>query len=425
MRMLAGPLLRNRDFRRLWAGETVSLIGAEVATLALPLTAVIVLDATPLQVALLSAATWSPYLLVSLFAGVLVDRRRRRPLLVGANLARAGLLSVIPLAAVSRTLSIEMLYLIAFAMGVFTVIFNLAYRSYLPAVVGREHLIEGNSKLQASASLAEVGGPSLGGVLVQAVTAPLTLLVTALTFIISAVNLAFIRQSEPAPVHQSCSSGVWREISSGLRLTVRNSYLRAFAGAATTYNFFEQVVLSLFVVYAVRELAITPAQLGIIMGIGSVGALIGAFVAEPIGERIRLGYAIIGATILECAAFLLIPAASGPHLLNVCLLTLAFLIVGFGGAVDNVYWSSLRQAVTPNHVLGRVLASYSFFSLGVVPLGALFGGLLQAIIGIRATLLVGALGSLLSVVWLLDRDVRTLVRLPSETMIGHLDDRSN
>ena len=397
-------LWRHRDFRKLWAGETVSLFGSEVTELALPLVAVLVLDADAGQMGLLAAARFAPFLLVTLPAGAWVDRRRRRPVLVASNLGRALLVGLVPLLAGLGLLGMGHLYGIAFAVGVLTVLFDVAYQSYLPSLVDRDQLVEGNSKLQASASAARVGGPGLGGLLVQLIGAPRTLLVDAASYLVSAASLLAIRGREPAPATNAggvSGVGFRQEVAEGLRVTYRNPVLRAMAGLAATYNFFSQVIEALLVLYATRELGLSAGLIGLIVASGSVGALVGAALTGRLERRLGVGPSLILAVVVECAALLLVPIASGPAPLAAGLLGLAFAGNGFGLGLSNVLAVSLRQAVTPDRLLGRMNASYRFLTYGAIPLGALLGGALGELLGLRTAVAVGAVGSLLTVPWAL------------------------
>lgn len=395
------PLWRHPDFLKLWAGETVSLLGSEVTVLALPLLLTITLHATALQVALLNTAIWAPYLGVSLFAGWWIDRHRRRPLLIFADLGQAMLLGLIPVAVLFHFLRIEFVYVIAVLVGTLAVLFSLAYRAYIPSLLGRENLLDGNSKMQVSASIAQIGGPGLGGLLVQVFTAPIAILLDAVSFLFSATGLILIKKKEFISVSTDTRESIWRQIGAGLRLTFKNPYLRVFTLNAMTYNFSDQFILALFVVYATRELLIPPILLGTIMATASIGALLGALIADPLAKRLGMGPALISSNAIECLALLLIPLAGGPLALKVTLLICAFFFNGMGLACANVYFPSIRQATTPDGLLGRMSASYAWLILGVVPIGAALAGVLQQYIGIRATLFCGAIGILLSFAWLL------------------------
>lgn len=409
-----GGVWRNQDFLKLWAGETVSLFGSQVTTLALPLTAVQSFAATPAQMGILSAARFLPFLLLTLVAGVWVDVYRRRPILVGANLGRAFVLALVPLGAVMGWLRMWHLYAVAFGVGALTVLFDLAYQSYVPSLVEREELVEANSKLQTSASAAEVGGPALGGLLVEWLSAPVAVAADALSFLVSAVLLGAIGRPEPRMDAPAQRVPLFRQIGEGLRITFSNPYLRSLAGEAATYNFFETAILALFTLYATRELGLSPAQLGTVMGTGAVGALLGALVAERAARVLGLGRAILASMALACVAPLLIPLVRGPLPVVIALLVAAFFVNGIGLAMSNVHVVSLRQAVTAPHLLGRMNASYRFFVYGAIPLGSLFGGLLGEHLGVRSALLVGAGGLCAALLWVVSSPVPRLRRLPEQ-----------
>jgi predicted MFS family arabinose efflux permease len=269
-------------------------------------------------------------------------------------------------------------------------------------------LTEGNSKLQASAAAAEAGGPGLGGLLVQLLTAPFALVVDALSYVISVATLMSIRKAEAEPVHGTAHRAFLREIGEGLGITYQSPYLRAIAGSAATYNLFEMALLTIFVLYATTQRGLDAALLGLILATGSVGALVGSILALTFAERWGLGPTIIGSVLVECAALLLIPLADGPLPLLVATLALAFFLNGCGLGISNVHVVSLRQAITPDRLLGRVNASYRTLTYGAIPLGALLGGFLGEAIGLRPTLLASGLVLLLACIWVLLSPVRGL-----------------
>ena len=393
-------LWRHPDFLKLWAGETISLLGSQVTLLAIPLTAAMTLKATPLQMGTLGTVQYIPWLLVGLFAGVWVDRMRRRPVMVITDLGRAALLGLIPLAAVAGILRMEHLYFVGFLVGILNVFFEVAYTAYLPVLVQRERLVEGNSKLQASASVAEIGGPGLAGGLVQLVTAPIAIAVDSLSFLVSALSLTWIGTPEPRPTPTNDSRNIMSEIRDGLRLVFANPILRAFALASVTTNFFVDVHLAVFVLYVTRELGISPVILGSIYAIGSIGGLLGSLFAERLVKRLGLGRVIIGAQILVTLAVLVIPISGRQFWIALPLIVTAEALWGFGAVVYVVNTVSLRQVITPDRYQGRVTASLRFVTWGIAPLGFLFGGVLGDFIGLHSTLLVAVVGPLLSVVWL-------------------------
>ena len=298
--------------------------------------------------------------------------------------------------------------------GVLTVAFDVAYQSYLPSLVDRGQLVEGNSKLQASASVARVGGPGLGGLLVQLVGAPRALLLDAASFAVSTASLLAIRHREPAPVDPGRSrAGLRREIAEGLRVTYRDRVLRSMAGLAATYNLFEQAVLALLVLYATTDLGLSAGLIGLVVSVGSLGTLAGTALAGRLERRLGVGPSLILAVVVECASLLLVPLAAGPRVVAAGLLGLAFVGNGFGLGLSSVLAVSLRQAVTPDRLLGRMNASYRFLTYGAIPLGALLGGALGELLGLRAAVAVGAAGSLLTVPWVLLPPLPGLRRMPA------------
>lgn len=413
MKLEDGNLWRNRDFLKLWGGETVSLFGSHITNLALPLAAALTLNASPAQMGVLNALRYLPFLLITLFAGVWVDRHRRRPILVAADIGRALLMGLIPLLALAGVLAMEHLYAIVFAAGALTVFFDLAYGAYLPSLVERANLVGANSRLQASASAAEVGGPGLAGILTQLVSAPFAILLDALSFVVSALSLWLIRKPEDRPARPDERRDLAREIREGLRVTFGNRYLRAIAGEAATYNLFNTAMDTVFVLYATRRLGIGPGMLGLIVATGSAGALVGAALAGPLGRRLGSGPTILLGMIVGCAAPLLIPLVVDASPVGLGMLVAAYFVGGMAVAVTNVHVVSLRQTITPDHLLGRMTASYRTVIYGTLPIGAMIGGYVGSAFGLRAALFVGALGVLSAVLWVIFSPVPGLRDLSS------------
>lgn len=405
-------LWRHADFRRLWISETVSLLGSQISLLALPLTAVVLLRASAWEMGVLGTLEFAPFLLLSLFAGVWVDRLPRRPVLLGANLGRALILGTIPLAAWMGVLGMGYLYVVAVVVGVLTVFFDVAYQAYLPTLVGREQLVEGNSKLEASRSVTQIAGPAAAGWLIQLLGAPIAIAVDAASFLVSALVLGRIRLVEALPRGEEAQQNIWRDISEGLQIVVGNPVLRAIAGCTATSNLFATIQGTVLTIYAVRELGINAGLLGTIYAVGSAGALLGAVIADTIARRLGVGRTIIVTTLLAGIAGFAVPLAAGPLPLAVSLLVGWQLLSSFTIPVYNITQVSLRQALTPLRLQGRMNASMRFFVWGTIPLGALIGGGLGELIGIRPTLLVGAVGGLFAFLWVLWSPVRHLREQP-------------
>lgn len=409
-------LWRHPDFLKLWSGQTISVFGDQIATLALPLVAVLTLKANAVEMGILGAAERAPFLLVGLFAGVWVDRMRRRPILIGADVGRALLLGSIPAAALLGRLTVHYLYVVAFLVGILTVFFDVAYQSYLPVLVSRERLVEGNSKLEVSNSVATIAGPGLAGALVQLITAPLALLLDAVSFVASVASLLWIGAPEPAPRPADEAAGgragIWREIGEGLRVVLGNRLLRAIAGCTGTSNLFGSMTFAVFVLYVTRDLGLSPALLGIVLAAFGPGGLLGALLAGPAARRLGIGPAIVGSIAVIGVAGFLVPLASGPIAVTVPLLALSGFVGGMMNPIYNITQVSLRQQITPDRVQGRMNATMRFIVWGTMPIGALAGGFMGALIGLRPTLFVGAVGALLAVLWVYFSPVRALREQP-------------
>jgi MFS family permease len=406
-------LWRNRDFLLFWGGETVSLLGTQLTLLALPLTAVLLLGATPAQMGLLTVAEFAPFILFTLFAGVWLDRVRRRPMLVASNLARGVLVASVPLAAFMGWLSVEYLYVVLFLTGAMAVIFELAYQSFLPTLLRREELVEGNSKLFASASATEVGGPGIAGVLIALLSAPFVLLIDAVSFLLAGAALWRVRTVELAPTPKRERTSIRRDIALRLRATFGNPLLRAFAAEATAYNFFNQVFITLFVLFATRQLGFGPELLGLIFAGGSLGALAGAMLARPVAKRLGLGRTILTGAMISCFSPLLIPLSALAGSFALPMLLLGFFTTGFGISLTNVHVFSIRQSLMPESMRGRMIASYRFITWGAIPVGAALSGLMAEWIGLWPTMLGGALGLTTAWLWFLFSPVRRLREMPT------------
>jgi MFS family permease len=407
-------LWANPDFIKLWAGQTVSKFGTHLTDTAMAATAVLVLHATPAQLGLLGAFAGLPVLLVSLLAGVWVDRLRRKPILITADLGRAVILLSIPLAALAGALSMGQLYVVAGLVGALNVLYNVADQSFLPAVVTRDKLVEANARIGASDALAEIAGPSLGGLLVQVLSAPYAIFVDAGTYLFSAASLGLIRSREPQPVRR-VRPDVWREILDGLRTVARQPVLRALMGITATHRFFGNFIGTIYWLFLVRDLGLPPAIVGVSIGLGGVGALIGTLVAEPITRRFGVGATLIGSVVIiaSVSAPLLLPLTTWPVIAVSGVIFFIQLVGDVFWAVFFINVTSLRQAVIPMEILGRASASLDFVGEGAAPIGALVGGLIATLIGARGTWLLGAAGIILGSAWLIFSPVRGLRALPA------------
>ncbi|GGR23193.1 MFS transporter [Deinococcus ruber] len=382
------------DFRRLWAAQSVSLIGSEVTTLALPLTAALVLKATPVQMGLLAAASQAPFLLFSLLAGVWIDHTPRRPWLIFSDVGRAILLLSIPATALLNVLSLIQLYSVAFVVGLLTVFFEVAHFAYVPALLPRRQLTEGNSKIQVSYAAATAAGPGLGGVLVQWLSAPFALLIDAGTFLISAWLLWGIRHRESLPP-QGNRHGMLQEIQGGLHALLGHPLLRPIIVASALMTLMTGGIGAVYILYATRELQLGVGVIGLIATAGGLGALPGAVLTRWAAQRFGVGRTIVGGWLGWALMGLAVPLASGAPWLVVMMLCMGQGLGSLADTVANVQQWSLRQVVTPDGLQARVTASHRFLVQGAGALGALLGGFLGASIGLRLTLWVCSLGVIL------------------------------
>jgi MFS family permease len=405
-------LWRNADFLKLWAGQSISLIGSEVTGLALPLTAALILNATPAQMGILGAVQYVPALLLGLFAGVWIDRVRRRPILLFADVGRALLLASIPVAILFGAHSMNYLYGVAFAVGALTVLFSVAYQAYLPTLVEKAHLVEANGRLEASRVFAFIVGSSLAGVLVQLLTAPIAILADA-CFLVSVFTLAIIRTPEPKPVRSAERKHIFAEIGEGLRMTFGHSLLRPIVITSAIFNLFAAILNSLVILYLVRDLHFSPVAIGGMSAVAGVAGLLAALIAGRISRWFGVGWTIVGATLLISGGWLMVPLTGSLLGPSIPLVTLGASLGAMGDVFYNVNAMSVIQAVTPNRLRGRVSASVRFTLWGLQPLGALAGGFIGQTYGLQVALFVSSAGFLSAFLWALFSPIRRLRTHPT------------
>ncbi len=409
---MTAELWRDREFMKLWAGQAVSELGTVVTRTALPIAAVLLLGATPIQMALLLTSASAAVLLFGLAAGAWTDRLQRRPIMIGADAVRAVALASVPGAAFAGVLRMEHLYAVVFVEAALGAAFDAAYRSYLPSLVGRGRLVEGNSKLEMASAVAEIGGPGLGGGLVQVVTAPLALLIDACSFVVSAVSLALIRTPEPRVVASADRGSIASEIGEGLRFVWRERTVRAMTAGGVVNRFFGGFYV-LYTIYALTELRLPPILLGAVVSVGGVGSLVGAALAPRLGMRLGTGRAILIPWTASVALGVLTPLAAGPPLIAALFLFVPQLL-GDGLATSGIVnLVALRQAVTPDALLGRVAATREVLFEAVAPAGAFAGAAVAEAIGIRGAFAVAVAGMALGVAIWWASPMRAVRRLPA------------
>jgi MFS family permease len=413
-RFLPGGLWRHRDFRNLWAAETISVFGSQFTALALPLAAVLLLDASAFAVSALVVIEFLPFVLFALPAGVWVDRMRRKPILVTGDLVRAALLGSLPLAYAFDALTLGHLYVVAFLVGVCTVFFDVAYQSYLPSLVERDQLVEGNSKLEVSRSVAQLAGPGTAGTIVSALSAPIAILLDAISYLASAVFLFGIRKGETLPERapEVERPSMLADAREGLGFVLRNPYLRAISICTATSNFFWSMGGAILVVYAVRELDMSAAALGLAFSLGNVGPLLAALTTNRISGRLGVGPTILASSVVFSLAMLPVPLATSSNPVPFLVVSAAF--GGFAAVVYNITQVSFRQAICPERMQGRMNAVIRFMVWGTMPVGALLGGSLGTWVGLRPALWVAALGGLGTFLPILLSPVSRLRTMPQQ-----------
>ncbi|MGH3009056.1 MAG: MFS transporter [Gaiellaceae bacterium] len=414
MRRPTGGLWSHPDFLKLWAGQSISELGSQISQFAIPLLAALNLHCSPFQFALLGVLGFLPFILFALPAGVWVDRLHRRSILIVGDSSRAVLLTLIPILWATHVLQMWHLLVLTFVIGVFTVFFDVAYQSYLPALIDREHLVDGNAKLQLTVSVAQVAGPSASTSLVIAVTAPYAIIGDAVSFVISSVFMIRMRHREDLAARTAGEprSKMWPDVKEGLRWVVGHRWLRAIASCTGSSNFFSSVLFSIGLLYMIRGLHMPKYQLGIVFGVGGAGSILGALLVNRLNKRIGVGPSIVVTAIsfsIGGLGYALAPR--GWAALPVLILAQA--LFGFGAMAYNISQVSLRQAITPERLQGRMNAAMRWIVWGTIPLGSLAGGAIASKWGLHTAVWVGAIGGLFTFLPVTLTSVRKIGEMPA------------
>ncbi len=413
-------LWRHADFLKFWSAETISQFGSQISLLALPLVAINILEASPFEVALLSTIEFLPFILFSLPAGAWIDRLRRRPILIAGDVGRALALGSIPVAFALGGLTIWQLYVVGFLVGTLTVLFDISYQAYVPSLVDRDQLVEANSKLEISRTVAQAAGPAIAGVIIQVLRAPLAILLDAVSFAWSGIFVLLIRREEPTPDRHTDEHGRPRgsmrsEVAAGLRYVLGNRYLRGIAASTGISNLFTSIGFATLLVFLVRELGLGAGAIGVAFGLGNIGAIVGALTAGRFSRRLGVGPAIVVSMAVSAPALFLVALA--PADVAFPFLVASGMLTGFSSVVYNVNQVSFRQAITPERLQGRMNATMRFIVWGTIPIGQIVGGLIaqgltDAGVGLRPVILLGGIGASFAILPLVLTPVRTIREMP-------------
>jgi len=389
-------LWRNRDFRRLWVSLTITHFGGQVTFLALPLTAALLLAATPFEMGVLIAVEALPFALFGLFSGVLVDRSRKLPLIVAADVGRGVVLLAVPVAAWTDRLSMPVLYAVGFLVGAWGVVGWAAYQVFMTERVGRENLVAANSKIALSDSSAQLVGPGLAGLAIQWLTAPIAILLDAFSFFLSAWLLRGI-PSRPgdAPQPPRERRSVWQDIGEGLDMIRRTPLLRSIAWGVAAWNLLRHMFLAVIILFATQDLGLSAASIGMAWMAGGLGCIAATLATRRVNLRRGVGPVMLGGVFVTGIAWGMIALTQAGNGFTVAILAAGLFAYGFGGTLFFINYLSLRQAVTPDHLLGRVISSMIFLTVLTAPLGSLLGGALGEWTGLRTTLWIAATAGVL------------------------------
>jgi MFS family permease len=412
MRRPTGELWSHGDFMKLWTGQTISEFGSQISGLAVPILAAKSLHATPFEFAVLGMLNFLPFILFALPAGVWVDRLRRRYILIAGDAARAVLLGLIPVLWALGVLQMWHLLVLQFVIGIFTVFFDVAYQSYLPALINREHLVDGNSKLQLTVSVAQVGGPPMAGALIAALTAAYAIVADSISYVVSTIFMIAMRHRENVPQHAAGERPkMWPQVKEGLNWVVRHPWLRSIAACTGTSNLFSSVTFSILILYMIRTLHLSNLEIGFVFAVSSAGSIAAGLTTSRLNKWLGVGPTIFWTIATSSVAGLFYPLA--PKSFPLPLLMAGGALFGFGAVAYNITQVSLRQAITPERLQGRMNAAMRWIVWGTIPLGTLLGGAIATWFTLRTALWVGGFGELLAVIPIATGSVRSVKEMPA------------
>jgi len=411
--IISGVLWRHSDFMRLWAAQTVSSIGARIAREGLALASVLTIDAKPFQLGILAALIMGPSVVVGFFAGGFVDRSRKRAIMVGTDVIRALVLLSVPVAAWFHILRMEQLYVVGALIGGANILFDISDHAYLPHLIGRDALMEGNTKLSTTESLAEVGGPALAGILVQALTAPFAIAVNAATYVVSALFLGAIATKEPVPENAKIRPTLLSDLAQGYSAMAATPVLRPLLFMSIVSPLFGGVFSALYVIFAIKTLGLSPALMGLTIAVGGIGSLAGTAISRRFAAWLGIGRAIVLGFVVSAVSAIFVPLASGPLVLKLASLMVAQFVGDSMAVAAMIPAASLRQSLIPRDRLGRAAAFLSVGAGASAVVGALTGGALGSAFGPRVALFASVAGLVVMPVWASTTPLWRLAEIPA------------
>lgn len=406
-------LWQQPNFLKYWGAVVTSQFGSGISWLAMPIIGAVLLEATAVEMGILSAAGTLPYLLFGLLAGAWVDRLRKRPILMAADIGRALLLITIPVTAVISTITLPHLIIVTFLSGTLSLFADVSASAYLPVLISRKNMVEGYSKLSATESLIEVSGPGIAASLVELFSAPIAIFIDALSFVVSALLVGSIRQAEPEPDDKKKQISLRQDIRQGLHFVKDNDYLRPMLLNNVTMQLFGGMVDGILIIYLTRVLGLPATFIGVMFAAGALMGLAAAALGRRSAKRFGLGRLVLLGTLLIGVGSLARPLSFGTPLLAGIILLIGQAIQGFGNTIYNIGYDSLLPQITPDHLLGRVNATTLFFAYGALPIGALIGGVIGDGIGLRAALAVSSIGLFWAFLWVFFSVLRSTPSLDS------------
>jgi len=411
--IISGVLWRHSAFMRLWAAQTVSSIGARIAREGLALASVLTIDAKPFQLGILAALIMGPSVVVGFFAGGFVDRSRKRAIMVGTDVIRALVLLSVPVAAWFHILRMEQLYVVGALIGGANILFDISDHAYLPHLIGRDALMEGNTKLSTTESLAEVGGPALAGILVQALTAPFAIAVNAATYVVSALFLGAIATKEPVPENAKIRPTLLSDLAQGYSAMAATPVLRPLLFMSIVSPLFGGVFSALYVIFAIKTLGLSPALMGLTVAVGGIGSLAGTAISRRFAAWLGIGRAIVLGFVVSAVSAIFVPLASGPIVLKLASLMVAQFVGDSMAVAAMIPAASLRQSLIPRDRLGRAAAFLSVGAGASAVVGALTGGALGSAFGPRVALFASVAGLVVMPVWASTTPLWRLAEIPA------------